>query len=433
MKDLIEELYLTNRAFVTDDYQACLDYIDANELPLDYHEFQSGHEVWDSWVVPQKWTVNHAYIEADGERILSFDDHPLHLIAYSDSFEGRISREQLVDHVHTDSDDPDAIPWHYTLNYRPWKSEWGFCASQRFVESLDRDEYYVSIDTTFEDDVMTVAEHHLPGASEDTIVVMAHLDHTGMANDDLSGVAAGVELLQRLRDREDRTYSYKLLLVQERLGSAAYLERFAEEVENFVCGVFLEMLGNDNRLVLQRTFTGDTKLDAVAEHVFEVEVDSGAVGEFLSYIGNDELMLEAPGYEIPTISVNRFPYPEYHTHFDDPTIISEEQLEDAVTSVETIIDILENDFVPIREFSGIPSLANPKYDLYLTSEAVDDDVGRDEAIGEFRTRVFRTLDGDLSAFDIARQFGLEFEFVRSYLREFEEKGLIRTERPAFDA
>ncbi len=27
MKDLIEELYLTNRGFVTEEYQACLDYI----------------------------------------------------------------------------------------------------------------------------------------------------------------------------------------------------------------------------------------------------------------------------------------------------------------------------------------------------------------------------------------------------------------------
>lgn len=430
MKGLIEELYLTNRGFVTDDYRKCLDYINENELTLEYHGFQSGREIWDSWVVPQKWTVDHAYIETDGRKLLSFSNHPLHLISYSDSYEGWTSREELVEHIHTHPDNPKAIPWHFRLNYRPWDSEWGFCASQEFVDSLDREEYYVSIDTTFEEGEMVVAEHHLPGECDETVVLMAHLDHTGMANDDLSGVAVGIEIMKRLEELSERRYSYKLLIVQEMIGSAAYLEEFVEQSSDFMCGIFLEMLGNDNRLLLQSTFDGNTKLDAVAERVLKTNVQDFDVQGFRSQIGNDELILESPGYEIPTISILRGPYPEYHTHLDDPTIIHEERLEEAVSYVLDVIDILENDFIPVRNFRGIPSLANPKYDLYLDPRELPDvEIGKGGGLDRFRNRIFRYLDGERSAFEIAHEFGLQFEFVHSYLRAFENKDLIRTDTP----
>lgn len=430
MKELIEELYLTNRGFVTDDYRDCLDHINENELPLTYHQFQSGREIWDSWVVPEKWTVDHAYIKTEEKRLLSFSDHPLHLISYSDSYEGWISREELIEHIHTHPEDPKAIPWHFRLNYRPWDSEWGFCASQEFVDSLDREEYYISIDTAFEEDEMIVAEHHLPGKRDETIVLMAHLDHTGMANDDLSGVAVGIEIMRRLRELPSRRYSYKLLIVQEMLGSAAYLEEFSQTASDFIYGIFLEMLGNDNRLLLQRTFNGNSKLDAVAERVFETSIQDFDVASFRSQIGNDELILESPGYEIPTISILRGPYPEYHTHFDNPAIIDEQRLEEAASYVLEVIDILEKDFVPIRDFRGIPSLANPKYDLYLDpNELPNVEVGEDGKLDLFRNRVFRHLDGNQSVFEIAHDFGLRFDFVHSYLRNFEEKELIHSKPP----
>ena len=427
MKDLIEELYLTNRSFVTEDYETCLEYIDENELSLTYHEYPSGTEIWDSWVIPQKWSVNHAYVEADGELILSFEDHPLHLIGYSDSFEGWVTREELTDHIHT-HDNPDAIPWHFRQNYRPWDSEWGFCASQQFVDSLGDDEYYVSIDTSFESGAMTVAEHYLPGELDETIVFIAHLDHTGMANDDLSGVAAGIEIMRRLQNREERRYSYKLLLVQEMIGSAAYLADHDEAASTFKFGVFLEMLGNDNRLLLQESFTGDSRLDAIARHTLEaLDVETERDG-FRAQIGNDEAVFESPGFEVPTISVSRFPYPEYHTHFDDPSIIHEDQLEGGVSYVLDIVDILERDFVPTRTFKGLPSFANPKYDLYLDPHDLPNvEATPNSDLDGFRDRMVRYLEGDHSAFDIAQEFGLEFDFVCSYLRKFEEKDLVETE------
>jgi len=427
MKELVEELYLTDRGFVTEDYQCCIEYIDEHELDLEFHTFESGTTIWDSWVVPQKWSVEEAYIATDGTRIVDYEQHPLHLISYSAPFEGTVSRETLTEHVHTHEALEEAIPWHFRQNYRPWDNEWGFCASQRFVDSLDREEYYVNIDTSFSEGEMVVGEHHLPGRTDETIVLAAHLDHTGMANDDLAGVAVGCELMRRLRDREDRRYSYTFLVVQEIIGSAAYLATHPEAAENFRWGVFLEMPGNDNRLLLQQTFTGDTRLDDVAEYVLDQRVEDGAVAPFRDAIGNDELVFESPGYEIPMISVSRYPYPEYHTHLDAPDIISEARLEEHCSYVEAVIDVLETDFVPERTFDGLPSLANPKYDLYLDPREID---GTEErGLDAFRDRFFRYLDGSHTAFEIAREFGLEYEFVRDYLRDVVDAGLATAQDP----
>lgn len=427
MEQLISDLYLTNRALVSDDYDDALAYIDDRELDLTVREYPSGSEIWDSWVVPQKWTVEHGYIEtADGDRILSYEDHPLHLFAYSASYEGWVSREELRDHLRTHPNMTEVIPYHFRLSYRPWDSDWGFCASQNFAESLSDEEYYVSISTTFEDGQMKVGEHHLEGEREETILLLAHLDHIGLANDDLSGVAVGVELMRRLQERTDRTYSYRLLLLPEIIGSAAYLADDAVDTDRFECGLFLETLGNDNRLMLQRTFTEETKLDRISERLLTTDYDEFEINGFRDEAGDDELIFEAPGYEVPTVSISRYPYEEYHTHFDDMSIISQDKLEDSVEYVLDIIDVFERDFTPIRTFDGIPSLANPKYDLYIDpgQPGISESPMASENVRDFRDRVFRYLDGDHTVFDIADQFDLRFEFVYDYLSEFHEKGLV---------
>lgn len=431
MKELVEDLYLTNRGFVTDDYKYCLDYIDSNELPLTYHEYPSGQEIWDSWLIPQKWTVEEATLETiDGTVLVDFEDHPLHLISYSESFQGQVSREELLDHLHWHPDNEEAIPWHYAQNYRPWDRQWGFCVPRTLATSLDEPEYYVNIKTTFESGTMVVGEHHLQGRRDETILIVAHLDHTGMANDDLSGVAGGIELMRRLHEQDTLRYSYKFLIVQEIIGSAAYLAD-DETPDDFKCGVFLEMIGNDNRLLVQETFNGGTPLDLAATHVLDQHGYNHEVAGFRERIGNDESVFESPGFEIPMISISRFPYPEYHTHFDDPSILSKQRMEIVVEIVLEALLVLDNDVVPTRRFEGLPSLANPKYDLYLDPEsvAVKYEGTSPEAIDLFRDRMLRYLEGNHSALDLAEQFDLPFSFVADYLRAFADTGLVSLAEP----
>jgi aminopeptidase-like protein len=215
-------------------------------------------------------------------------------------------------------------------------------------------------------------------------------------------------------------------LLPEIIGSVAYLDDNAVKNDLFNYGIYLETLGNDNRLMLQQTFTEETKLDRVAERRLINTFDDYEINGFRNKAGDDELIFEGPGYEIPTISVSRYPYDEYHTHFDDMSIIDQDRLEGSVEYVLNIIDIFEQDFIPVRNFKGVPSLASPKYDLYIDpgQPMISESPMMSENVRDFRDRVFRYLDGEHSVFDIAEQFDLEFDFVYDYLTKFHNKGLI---------
>ena len=61
-----------------------------------------------------------------------------------------------------------------------------------------------------------------PGLLPHTIALCANLDHPGVANDGLAGVAVGVETLRRLEERKTK-YTYKLVLAAGIIGTEYYL------------------------------------------------------------------------------------------------------------------------------------------------------------------------------------------------------------------
>ena len=430
--DLIEELYMRNRSLVTDDYRDSLKYIDSNEIPLEYHRFPSGDVVWDSWVIPQRWDVEEAYVEFNDERIINFHDHPLHLPSYCPPFEGTVDRGELIDHCFTHAADPEAIPFHFRYAYRPWDRDWGFCVPQSTVDTLEEGVYDVHIDTKFHDDELIVAEHNIDGRLDETVVLVAHLDHPGMANDDLAGVSVGCEIMRRLQDFEPLRYSYKFLIVPEIIGSVAYLERYPSEVDRMIYGMFLEMPGNDNRLLLQSSFEADSPIDSAAKKALEMCPEPFEIDTFRSQVGNDELVFEAPGIEVPMISISRFPYDEYHTQFDTPDIIHQDKLESYKRYIIDIIEIIETDVQPQRNFNGLPALSHPKYDLYIDPHQALDQQGLSDftsGVSDFQNRILRELDSSTSALKLSEKFDLPYDFVLEYLEKLEEKDLIRTKIP----
>lgn len=106
-------------------------------------------------------------------------------------------------------------------------------------------------------------------------------------------------------------------------------------------------------------------MDRAADLVLRFRDTSYERYEMRGIIGNDKTVWEAPGYEIPTISLTRFPHDEYHSSSDTLAHISESALEDAVQALLEIVDALERDVVMIRRFRGLVALSNPKYDLYV--------------------------------------------------------------------
>ena len=116
--------------------------------------------------------------------------------------------------------------------FKFYDREWGLCASQTLFDSLSDDSYRVVIRSTFQPGTLKVGEITIPGKSDDTFVLVAHLCHPGMANDDLSGVAVGIEVAKTLIEGPQPHYTYRLLVLPETIGSVAYLSHNEDLIPN---------------------------------------------------------------------------------------------------------------------------------------------------------------------------------------------------------
>ncbi|WP_420386053.1 DUF4910 domain-containing protein [Roseivirga sp.] len=412
---IIEDLYLTNRNFCSTDYDECLSYI-MNELPG--AEILNFKENINGWVIPPKHDVIEANIKKDGKLIYDATDNPIKFISITLPFEGIISLKELKEHLHYETyfDLPsDAIPFHFRQNYRPWERTWGFCVSKDFYDGLTEGSYEVTIKTKESDGYLSVLNYLKRGRSDQTFTFVAHLDHPGMANDDLAGVAVGIEFFKQLAEKETK-FSYQLLLVQEILGSESYLQKLEEEGGHKIKdALFLEMLGSETQLALQHSFKGDSLMDKVLKNTLESIGVNFRTGPFHSIIGNDEICFEAHQIAMPSLS--RFPYPQYHSSLDNLDIINKDCLNESVNILHQLVENLEKEILIKKNFSGLMCLGNPQYDLYVDWTASADArklrdvmdlihfVGDGTAVSELPT--------DLSQ-----------EVVLEYLRKWEEKGLI---------
>ena len=491
IKKIIKESYLLNRVFVSDDLVKALDNL-ASHTDVVYQdfEFKSGQE-FNGWVIPNNWKVIEAKIFKDGKIIYNGQDHPLGVIAYSSSYEGKISKKELIKHIHTAPKRPEAIPFHFRLQYRPWDSDWGFCMPQEKFDSLENGEYEVKLKTISKPGKMVSREFTIRGESKETIIFVAHVDHPGMTNDDLSGCAVGIELLNRIKKAFPKPkYTYKLLLIQEITGSVFYLNKLgSEKRKNIKYGVFLDTLGNNTSLGFQKSFTGSTFIDKVCESVINKIIKKPRILSFRELAGADEIVFEAPGIEIPMVSIFRYPYPEYHTSDENMGIIKEKKLEESVLFLLRVVEMVESSFqdrnidvkrcnnnkkikniflddnlsrtlrtphpltvesqhriflegfnIPPKKvrdllkrnyyikrcFKGLISLANPKYDLYIDpGQIIGANQEKNKKTALFQYYMPRYLEGNYSLLDMALEFKIDFDWLENYFNKMEERGLIK--------
>ena len=283
--------------------------------------------------------------------------------------------------------------------------------------------YRVLIDSQFSDGTLKVGEVVAGGRSDDCIVLCAHLDHPGMANDDMSGVVVGIEVMRRLRDRKDLRFTYRLLILPETIGSATYLSHNEALIPNMKGGLFLEMLGLDNPPALQMSHAGDTGVDRCFSRAFREAAPAGWTGDFLTVIRNDERQFNAPGVRVPMLSLSRvlpptspdWPYPEYHTHLDNPELVSEAALDESVDLVLAMIEAWEANRVPVNMFKGEVFLS--RYHLYP-------DVAVDPDGAQYLFQIMFELDGTRSVAEIADKLSLPFSSVNGIVQAFHRKGLV---------
>lgn len=429
MFDLLQELWFTRRDIVSDGFDAAL-YRLAQEVPMLIHEYPSGTACW-TWRIPEKWSCQAAYLETlDGRRLLDAAVHPLHVVSYSLPFEGLVGREELLHHLHVHPRLPDAIPFVFKYYDR----DWGLCTSQVQRDALDQDQYRVVIRTAFEPGILKVGEVVIPGQSPESFVLVAHLCHPAMANDDLTGVLVGLEaarvLLERAQERPPHLvpfYTYRLLILPETIGSVAYLSHNEDKIPDMVGGLFLEMLGNASPHALQGSFQPHSQADLCLTAALPALDPQAYTGAFRRIIDNDERQFNAPGVRVPMLSLSRVepsgsptrPYREYHSSLDTPEIVTPERLRASVQMVLGLIEAWEHNQYVVNQFKG---------EVFCSGYGIWIDY-RVNPQGHRRLfEIMERCDGEHTVADIASELGISFQSTWEVVAMLQEKGLVLLSR-----
>lgn len=416
MLQLLTELWPLHRTLNSDDMDRALNmcgaYLQDERWTL--HRYAPKQDVY-TWWVPERYRVNEAWLEIDGERVADFHDNPLHLLSYSvpQQIEGRLG--DIRDHLWTRPDRPHAIPWEFKY----YERSWGFCLRHADLERFSDDSRVRGvIDVSFDSEPMGVGEIFLPGATNEDILFITNICHPAQVNDSLTGLVVGLEMARNLAALPERRHGFRLLVVPETIGTIAWIATHEEEMATVGHALFCEICGHDNSFVLQHSRQGtDALVDRAFLSVLPTYRRHGQerTGAFRTVVASDEMVTNGPGFDIPTPSLTRWPYDEYHTSDDNPAIVSAENLEETLAVLLGVWEAFENNYYPRRTFKGPVMLS--RYGLWV-------DWREDRALNRATEQIMMMLEGDKSVIDIAFETDVPAATVHRYLARLQDAGLI---------
>lgn len=337
MVELIKELYPICRSITGNGVRETLERI-GQRVPLQIHEVPSGTQVFD-WTVPREWNIEEAFIEdADGNRLVDFANHTLHVVSYSVPVDATFTWEELRPHLHTLPDHPDWIP--YRTSY--YKDNWGFCLAHRDLDRFEAGPFRVCIRSSLEDGSLTYGETIIPGATDREILFFNHVCHPSLCNDNLSGNVVLAELASRLRQRRPR-FTYRFVWAPVTIGAITWLSRNQAIVPKIHAGLVAVLLGDAGPLTYKRTRTGAAGIDRVVEFVLKEQEVTAKLLDFSPY-GYDERQFNSPGIAAPVGRLTRTPnseYEEYHSSADNLELVRPESLEESLRVLERVVTVLE--------------------------------------------------------------------------------------------
>jgi aminopeptidase-like protein len=391
-------------------------------VPVELTEVPTGTTVLD-WTIPKEWNVRDAWVaDADGRRVVDFQDSNLHVLNYSAPVRTRLSLEQLRPHLHTLPDHPTWVP--YRTSY--YAESWGFCLSQEALDRLPDGEYEAVVDATLQDGSLTYGECVLPGASDEEILISSHVCHPSLANDNLSGVAVATFLARELSALTSRRYTYRFLFAPTTIGTIAWLAGHEDLLPRIRAGLVIACVGDPGPMVYKRSRHGDREIDRAATHLLAGRVDAAEVVDFSPY-GDDTRQFCSPGFDLPVGTITRSGHDRserHHTSADDLASIEPAALADTLGTCRAVLDILEQD-------ATLVSL-NPKGEPQLGRRGLYRSFGGRAEQGALESAllwVMNQADGQHTMLDVADRAGLPFGVVREAARALEGAALLRCEPP----
>src|ERR1043165_4214656 len=419
MYRMIVELYPICRSITGDGYRQTMRRIQ-EIVPISIQEVASGTEVFD-WTIPKEWNIRDAYIKGpSGKKGIDFKQQNLHVLQYSVPVRLKMPLQELKHHLYSLSDHPDWIP--YRTSY--YKENWGFCLSQKQLDSLEEGEYEVVIDSSLEDGHLTYGEYRIQGESEEEVLFSCHCCHPSLCNDNLSGIALTSRLAKMLRGLSLR-YSYRFLFIPGAIGSITWLSMNEGMTSRIKHGLVVTGVGDSGTFHYKKSRRGNAEIDRVVQYVLKQSEKLYQVRDFSPY-GYDERQYCSPGFNLPTGSLTRTPhgaYPQYHTSADNLEFVSADALAESLSIYLEVVRTLENN----RYYLNL----NPKCEVRLGKRGLYRTVGGEikQPLNEFATLwILNLSDGGYSLLDIAERANLPFHVIHEATEKLLNQGLLAEQR-----
>jgi aminopeptidase-like protein len=425
LKPILEKIFPLHRTLASDGTDDALGIVGAylpDAAGYSLETYAPGTPVW-TWQVPERYVVHEAFLETEsGEAIVDFHENPLHLVSYSLPVDQVMGWEELEPHLYVSERFPEATPWVFKF----YERDWGFCLPKALYDRLERNvRYRAVIRSEFVSDPeqgfrigvgrLDPSGGQAPDAGE--MIIAAHVCHPMQANDDAAGVVSALGLAERLAANPlpPGSMSVRFLFCPETIGTIAYLAHNENLFPQLKGGIFLEMTGNQNPIAWHHSRQHDHLLDRVTRAVLERRGEPFEERPFAAAPANDERVINGPGVNVPCISLNRWPYEEYHTTEDNPGIIHEAMLQEAAEIAEEVIRIFASNYIPRRTFKG---------PVFLSGHGLWVDWRENWDLNRAIEKIMMLFEGEHSVFDIAQEVGLDYWVVRDYVERFRARGFV---------
>ena len=368
------KLFPICRSITGDGVRKTLREIKKKIPELKIFEVASGTKVFD-WKIPPEWNVKDAYVkDYSGKKIINFKLNNLHLVGYSIPINQIISKGQLMDHLHSLPDQPNAIP--YITSY--YKRYWGFCVSHKekqFIKNhyKKNDNFKVVINSNFKKKgKLTYGEVILPGKSKQELFLSTYICHPSMANNELSGPIVSMSLINFFKKKKLKK-TLRFIFIPETIGSITYLKKKLDYLKaNVIGGYNLSCLGDNRAYSFMPSKFENSLSDIAAKKAFKKLNLKYKKYSFLDR-GSDERQYNSPGIDLPIASIFRTMYgkfPEYHTSLDNFDLVNIKGLSGGFKILKTAITILLNLIVPKVKILCEPQMG--KRGLYPTLSTIND-------------------------------------------------------------
>jgi aminopeptidase-like protein len=379
---------------------------------------KSGTKIFD-WEVPEEWNVSDAYIICpDGNKICDFSTNNLHLVGYSDSFEGEIELSELQEHLYSNPNQPTAIP--YVTSY--YERNWGFCIADADRKELKSGRYKVVIRAKKEKGTLNYAELVLPGRYKKEVLLSTYICHPSMANNEVSGITVTTFLARWLAKNLKRKYTYRIVFVPETIGSLVYIKKNLKKLKkNVIAGYVVTCVGDEGPFSFLPSRDGQSLSNQVAIHTLKK-----CAKKFNKYLweerGSDERQYCAPGIDLPVASVMKTKYgifPEYHTSLDQiGTVVTNLGLQQSYQMYIKLIQVLENFMYPRATVLGEPQLG--KRNLYQNISRKDSNLS-----GRCYLNILTWADGKTSILEIAERLDIFVLDLIPYVNTLVKHSLLK--------